>query len=70
MELISFYDQMLPGMDGIDFLRRIRTNSNTKEIPVMMLTAKNEEANKIEGFDVGADDYLAKPFSQKELIAE
>ena len=62
-------DWMLPGMYGIDFLKRIRSNSDTKDTPVMMLTAKNEEANKIEGFDVGADDYLAKPFSQKELIA-
>jgi len=62
-------DWMLPGMDGIDFLKRLRTNSSTKSIPVIMLTAKSEELDKIEGFEVGADDYLAKPFSQKELVA-
>jgi two-component system phosphate regulon response regulator PhoB len=60
---------MLPGMDGIDFLKRLRTNSSTKSLPVIMLTAKSEELDKIEGFEVGADDYLAKPFSQKELVA-
>ena len=62
-------DWMLPGMDGINFLKRIRASSDTKDLPVIMLTAKNEEMNKVEGFDVGADDYLGKPFSQKELIA-
>ena len=62
-------DWMLPKMDGITFLKRIRANSKTNNIPVIMLTAKNEEENKIKGFDGGVDDYLAKPFSPKELIA-
>ncbi len=60
---------MLPGMDGIEFAKRLRANSTTKNIPVIMLTAKNEEDNKIKGLDVGADDYLTKPFSPRELIA-
>ena len=62
-------DWMLPGMDGIEFAKRLRANSITKNIPVIMLTAKNEEDNKIKGLDVGADDYLTKPFSPRELIA-
>lgn len=62
-------DWMLPKMDGITFLKRIRANSKTNNIPIIMLTAKNEEENKIKGFDGGVDDYLAKPFSPKELIA-
>ena len=62
-------DWMLPGMDGIEFAKRLRANSTTKNIPVIMLTAKNEEDNKIKGLDVGADDYLTKPFSPRELIA-
>jgi two-component system phosphate regulon response regulator PhoB len=62
-------DWMLPGMSGIDFLKRVRINSETKNIPVIMLTAKAEEDDKVRGLDVGADDYIAKPFSPKELIA-
>lgn len=62
-------DWMLPGMSGIDFLKRVRINSETKDIPVIMLTAKAEEDDKVRGLDVGADDYIAKPFSPKELIA-
>lgn len=60
-------DRMLPGMDGIDVLKKIRNvNSN---IPVIMLTAKSEEADKLKGFDLGADDYVTKPFSMMELKA-
>ena len=62
-------DWMLPGMDGIEFAKRLRANSATKLIPIIMLTAKNDEDNKIEGFNVGADDYLTKPFSPRELVA-
>jgi len=62
-------DWMLPGMDGIEFAKRLRANSETKNIPIIMLTAKSDEDNKIKGLDVGADDYLTKPFSPKELIA-
>tara|TARA_B100000780_G_scaffold266380_1_gene222545 strand:+ start:346 stop:1032 length:687 start_codon:yes stop_codon:yes gene_type:complete len=62
-------DWMLPGMNGIDFLKRLRANSLTKKIPVIMLTAKSEEDNKIMGLNAGADDYLTKPFSPRELVA-
>jgi two-component system phosphate regulon response regulator PhoB len=62
-------DWMLPGMDGITFAKRLRANSDTKKIPIIMLTAKSEEDNKIMGFNSGIDDYLTKPFSPKELIA-
>ena len=62
-------DWMLPGMDGIEFTKRLRANSETKSIPIIMLTAKADEGNKIKGLDVGADDYLTKPFSPRELIA-
>ena len=62
-------DWMLPGMNGIEFLKRLRGNSLTKKIPVIILTAKSEEDNKILGLNTGADDYLTKPFSPRELIA-
>ena len=62
-------DWMLPGMDGVSFAKRLRANSDTKKIPILMLTAKSEEENKILGLDSGIDDYLTKPFSPKELIA-
>jgi len=62
-------DWMLPGMDGVSFAKRLRSNSDSKKIPIIMLTAKSEEENKILGLDSGIDDYLTKPFSPKELIA-
>ena len=62
-------DVMLPGMDGVTFAKRLRANSDTKNIPIIMLTAKSEEDNKILGLNSGIDDYLTKPFSPKELIA-
>ena len=62
-------DWMLPGMDGIEFAKRLRANSSTKNIPIIMLTAKSDEENKIQGLNVGADDYLTKPFSPRELVA-
>ena len=62
-------DWMLPGMNGVEFAKRLRANSVTKFIPIIMLTAKSNEDNKIEGFNVGADDYLTKPFSPRELVA-
>ena len=62
-------DWMLPGMNGIEFLKRLRGNSLTKKIPVIILTAKSEEDNKVLGLNTGADDYLTKPFSPRELIA-
>ena len=62
-------DWMLPGMDGIEFAKRLRANSTTKSIPIIMLTAKSDEDNKIKGLNVGTDDYLTKPFSPRELVA-
>lgn len=62
-------DWMLPGMSGIEFVRRMRTEDHIKDLPVMMLTAKGEEVDMLRGFDSGADDYLTKPFSPKELLA-
>ena len=62
-------DWMLPGMSGIDFLKRIRIATDTSKLPVIMLTAKDQESDKVLGLDHGADDYLSKPFSPKELIA-
>ena len=62
-------DWMLPGMSGVEFAKRVRGNPNTKNIPIIMLTAKSDESNKLKGLDIGADDYMTKPFSPKELIA-
>ncbi|MGB1110193.1 MAG: phosphate regulon transcriptional regulator PhoB [Gammaproteobacteria bacterium] len=60
-------DWMLPGVSGIDFLRRLRRDAVTRNVPVIMLTAKTEEADRVRGLDTGADDYIAKPFSVREL---
>jgi two-component system phosphate regulon response regulator PhoB len=60
---------MLPGMSGIDLARRLRRDELTKDLPVIMLTARGEEADKLKGFDAGVDDYITKPFSPRELIA-
>jgi two-component system, OmpR family, phosphate regulon response regulator PhoB len=62
-------DWMLPGSSGIELLRRLKRDEGTKDIPIIMLTAKVEEDNKIQGLEVGADDYVTKPFAPKELIA-
>ncbi len=62
-------DIMLPGIDGMEMLKRIRKNPNTAELPVIMLTAKSEEINKVLGLEVGADDYISKPFGIYELVA-
>jgi len=62
-------DVMLPGMDGWEICRRIRENPATKGIPVLMLTARRDERDLLAGFDVGADDYMKKPFSVNELAA-
>ena len=62
-------DLMLPGMDGTELCRIVRSNSRYCEIPVIMLTAKGEEADIIRGFDSAADDYITKPFSPKVLLA-
>ncbi|MEG1311286.1 MAG: response regulator transcription factor [Romboutsia sp.] len=62
-------DWMLPNISGIDILKKIRNDKFLKHIPVIMLTAKNMESDKIEGLEIGADDYITKPFSVKELLA-
>lgn len=62
-------DVMLPGMDGIEILRRIRRGSSTADIPVVMATAKGTEYDKVLGLDSGADDYLVKPFGMMEMVS-
>jgi two-component system phosphate regulon response regulator PhoB len=62
-------DWMLPGLSGIELARRLKRDEATREIPVIMLTARGEEDNKIQGLDAGADDYITKPFSTRELIS-
>lgn len=62
-------DWMMPGISGIDFARKLRRLPETMNIPIIMLTAKTEEDNVIRGLESGADDYLTKPFSPRELIA-
>jgi len=60
---------MLPGMSGIDFAKKLRSNTLTKTIPIIMLTARSDELDKVKGLEVGADDYITKPFSPRELNA-
>ncbi|MDA8105751.1 MAG: response regulator [Nitrospiraceae bacterium] len=62
-------DLMLPGMPGMEICRVLRNDPKTRNLPVIMLTAKGEEVDKILGLEVGADDYLTKPFSPRELLA-
>lgn len=62
-------DWMLPGGSGVQIIRQIKRDNNTKAIPVIMVTARSEEEDRVRGLDVGADDYITKPFSPKELIA-
>jgi two-component system, OmpR family, phosphate regulon response regulator PhoB len=62
-------DWMLPGISGVEFARSLRTNLLTKEIPIIMLTAKGTDAEKVQALDIGADDFITKPFSTKELLA-
>jgi two-component system phosphate regulon response regulator PhoB len=62
-------DWMLPGSSGIDLARRLRAESRTRELPIIMLTARGEEEDKLRGLETGADDYITKPFSVRELEA-
>jgi two-component system, OmpR family, phosphate regulon response regulator PhoB len=62
-------DLMLPGMDGLEVCRRLRADPATAALPIIMLTAKADEVDRVVGLEMGADDYLAKPFSTKELVA-
>jgi len=61
-------DLMLPEMDGKDVCRALKANPNTQSIPILMLTAKAEEVDRVIGFELGADDYVTKPFSPRELV--
>ena len=62
-------DWMLPGMSGIDYARKLRRDKLTQGVPVIMLTARSQEEDKVRGLDTGADDYITKPFSTRELMA-
>lgn len=62
-------DWMLPGMSGIEFARKLKSDSASKSIPIIMLTARGDEFDKVRGLEVGADDYVTKPFSPRELNA-
>lgn len=66
---LAILDIMLPEEDGLSVLRRLRENSDTKDLPVIMLTAKSTEYDKVVGLDGGADDYVTKPFGTMELVA-
>jgi two-component system phosphate regulon response regulator PhoB len=62
-------DWMLPGLSGIELCRRLRQSAATRGLPIILLTARGEESDRVRGFDTGADDYVVKPFSVKELLA-
>jgi len=62
-------DWLLPGMSGLEFIRRLRSDGRTNHIPVIMLTAKTDEKDRVAGLESGADDYITKPFSPRELLA-
>ncbi|GMA99096.1 response regulator transcription factor [Pelosinus sp. IPA-1] len=62
-------DLMIPGIDGMEVCRKLKGQQHTASIPIIMLTAKNEEVDKIVGLELGADDYMTKPFSPRELVA-
>jgi phosphate regulon transcriptional regulator PhoB len=62
-------DLMLPGMDGLDVCRRLRSDPGSAGVPIIMLTAKADEVDRVLGLEMGADDYVVKPFSPKELVA-
>lgn len=62
-------DLMLPGLDGFEVCKRLKNSDATREVPIIMLTARSEEADIVSGLEIGADDYIRKPFSIKELIA-
>ncbi len=66
---LAVIDWMLPGMSGMDLARRLKADKRTDGLPIIMVTARGAEEDKLAGFDIGADDYMTKPFSPKELIA-
>ena len=67
--MVIVLDLMLPGISGTELCRRLRRENQTRRTPIIMLTAKTSEADRIAGLDLGADDYIAKPFSVRELVA-
>ena len=62
-------DWMLPGASGVQFAKQLRADDRTRDVPIIMLTARSNEADKVDGLEAGADDYVTKPFSPKELMA-
>ncbi len=62
-------DWMLPGLSGLDFIRQLRNDIRSRDLPIILLTARGEETDKEQGLNLGADDYITKPFSPRELIA-
>jgi len=62
-------DWMLPGVSGLELARRLRAEPRTRQVPIIMLTARGEERDKVQGLETGADDYITKPFSPRELLA-
>lgn len=66
---VALLDVMLPSMSGTELAQRLRKDSRTKDLPIIMVTARGDEADRVRGLDIGADDYITKPFSPKELIA-
>ena len=66
---LAIFDWMLPGMDGIEAIKQVRLSEGLKDIPIMLLTAKEKELDKVVGLDCGADDYMVKPFGVLELSA-
>jgi two-component system, OmpR family, phosphate regulon response regulator PhoB len=66
---LAVIDWMLPGLSGIELIRRLRTRPQTKQLPIIMLTARGEEGERVRGLATGADDYIVKPFSVPELLA-
>jgi two-component system phosphate regulon response regulator PhoB len=62
-------DWMLPGMSGLELARRLRGDARTRKVPIIMLTARGDERDKVQGLETGADDYVTKPFSPRELLA-
>ena len=62
-------DIMMPGLSGLDVLRKLRAESQTASLPVILVTARGDEADRVVGLELGADDYVVKPFSPRELVA-
>ena len=66
---LAILDWMLPGMSGVDLCRRLRAGDETRQIPIILLTARGEEDDRVQGLDSGADDFIVKPFSPREVMA-